>query len=776
MTSTIKRHTLLQSAAILSVMVAPATASAQVEDIVVTAQKRAESVRDVPISLSVVSGDDLRQQQISDIQDLANSVPNVFVSKGTVSDNIYIRGVGSGANAGFEQAVATFVDGVYHGRSRYSQSTLVDLERIEVMRGPQTIYFGNNAIGGAFSVITKKPSLDKLEGYALASYEFAGDEPVIEAAVGGPIVEDRLAVRIAGRYSNLGGYIKNDATGENNPDIKDRFVRGSMLWQMGPEWSTLIKGEYGKQQSMGLFAAQLTNCPPGAPFPLATTFSCSYALANNQESELDYHRASNSGEFGTTNASEYVAKIERENVGGPGLVAQASFSKMNFQVAADTDGVPANFFSYNTDETLRQTTLELRIVSPAGSKLDYIAGVYYLHSKSGIGTTLNFPFADVLLTGPFAPLAPYAPLAGDIDLNQKEDAFSIFGSATYPITENLSITGGLRYTSSEKTGVQSATNARAGDVYGLSVTALPADLQPLAAALTGIVTHTTRAKVDDEDFLPLLSVQYKASRNVSLYAKYSEGFKAGGFDAVELTGVPDRLTYAPETVKAFEAGIKSVLFNRTVSFNLSIFRSVYKDLQQSVTQFTETSAFITVANVGGLITKGVEAELVWQPNDRFKFGADFAVLDTAYRNYANAGCTALQSLEARLAGQVGCIQDLTGRSPPFAPKYTGNIRASFNQPLADNLEFNASTMLSFADSYDVSPDKDPSVRQKAWEKIDLRLAIGDIDDKWSLAFVGTNLTNEKISGSAIGVVASAGSFTQTIQRGRTLAVQAQVRF
>jgi outer membrane receptor protein involved in Fe transport len=642
------------------------------------------------------------------------------------------------------------------------------------MRGPQTIYFGNNAIGGAFSVTTRKPSLHKLEGYALASYEFEGNEPVFEGAVGGPLVEDKLAIRIAGRYSHLDGYIKNDATGQDNPRVKDRFIRGTLLWQMSSEWSTTLKAEHGRQDSIAPFPVQLTNCPPDPAF--TPGFSCGYALANNLESKLDYHRATGAGEFGNIRASEYLMKVERENVDGPGFVAQASYSRSKFQIAADSDGVPASFFNYNTDERLRQSTIEVRLTSPADSKLEYIAGVYYLHSKSHIGTTLNFPFATVLLAGPLAPLAAYAPLAGDIDLRTKENAFSAFGSVTYPLTRQLSLTAGLRYTRSKKTGTESATNAHANDTYGLSVTPLPVGLQPVAAFLTGFVDHTTSAKVTDDAFLPSVSLQYKVNRDVSFYAKYSRGFKAGGFDAVELTGIVSRLTYAPEKVDAFEAGVKSTLFDRTLSFNLSIFRSMYKDLQQSVTQFTATSAFISVTNVGGLRTQGVEAELVWKPNGRWQFGGDFALLDAAYRNYANGGCTALQSLQATAAGQIGCTQNLSGRSPPFAPKYTGNVRVNFNQPLNDSLKFTAGAVLSFSASYDVSPDKDPVTRQKSWRKVDLRLGVGDIDDKWTLAFVGTNLANVKIAGSATGVVASSGSFSRSILRGRTLAVQAQFRF
>ena len=773
-------HSAIVTGVMSSIVVGVASAQNVEEDqvaklptVVVTAQKREQDIKDVPISIIAVSGNNLQDMQVAGLEDLSESLPNVIISEDSVSNNIYVRGVGSGANSGFEQAVATFVDGVYRGRSRYTQSTLVDVAQVEVLRGPQTIYFGNNAIGGAFSVTAAAPNLDNWEGYGLTSYEFEGNESVFEGAVGGPIVEDKLALRIAGRYSKLNGYIENEGTGEDNPKIEDKFLRATLLWQMNDQWSATAKAEYGVQKSVAPFPVQLTNCPPALPFSAAVTFSCGYALATGQESEFDYRRNSSPGERGDIEASEFLVKFERDNSYGHGFVIVASHSKHDFFLGADTDGSPADFFTFSTPEDLDQKTLELRMISPADSKLQYILGAYYLESENNITTTLNFPFATVLLAGPLEPLLSYAPLSGETYLGQKEKAFSGFGAITYPFTDRLSATVGLRYTNSQKEAIQSSTNGTSGDPYGVSFTPLPASLQPVATFLTGFVDHTTAADADVEDWLPSLTLQYEHSDDLSLYAKFSQGFKAGGFDSVELTGVEGRLTYEPETVNAYEAGFKSLLLDRSLSFNLSVFRSEYKDLQQSVSQFTETSAFITVTNVGGLETQGVEAELLWRPVDHWQFGTDLALLDATYQDYANAGCTALQAYQVQLDGGLACFQDLSGESPPFAPNYSGNVRVGFDYPVGSGLEFTADAVLSFSDSYDLIADKDPLTRQDAWQKLDLRLGLGDIDGAWELAFVGKNLTDEKIMGSANDVVASSGSYSRTILRGRTLSIQAR---
>lgn len=747
---------------------------AQIDEIIVTAQKREQSMREVPISMVALQGDELISQQITGMEQLADSLPNVFISQGTVSNNIFMRGVGSSSNAGFEQAVATFVDGSYRGRSRYTSSTLVDIERVEVLRGPQALYFGNNAIAGAFSVITKNPSLDKWEGYAMTSYEFEGNEPMVEVAAGGPIVEDKFGIRIAARYSDLEGYIKNEGSGNYNPAIEDKFARLTALWQITPEWTATFKAERGEQDAEANYPAQLYKCPPDAPFTVAGSLACGVAIATGAESKLDFTRSTDPGEFGKITADGYLLKLERDSASGIGFSAQASYSEFDAISAFGTDVVVGNFVNSSVPEDLEQTTFEFRVTSPADSKLEYMLGAYYLQADANIDINFNLPFVSpAFLTGiGLGVLAPYTPISISLDLDQEERAYAAFGSVTWPFTDKLSGTLGLRYTNSRKKGFHTGYNATydpVADEYAQNGTPIPGALQPLAALLTGLTPHATKETVDDSDVLPTATLNYDFNENVSLYAKYSEGFKAGGFDVSELTGIEGRLSYGPETVRAYEVGMKSMWLDNSLSFNLALFRSDYKDLQQAVVTFTETAAFISVTNVGGLISQGVEAEIVWQANDYWRFTSSLSAIDAYYEDWDDAGCTAAQAV----VRPAPCTQSNSGKPPPYAADYSGNVRANFTYPISSSLVFDAELAVRFTGDYETVVDRDPNLKQDAWQKYDLRLGISDSNGKWEVAFVGKNLTDEVIIADGNDVVASPGSYFVVVERGQTLALQAR---
>lgn len=196
------------------------TASTRTLDVVtVTATKREESLQDVPIAVSVLGGDNLAANAISTLEDATALIPNVTVAEGGVADSIFVRGIGSGVNLGFEQSVGTFIDGVYYGRSRSSRNPFFDLERVEVLKGPQSTLFGKNTIAGAFNITSRRPT-DSFEGRILTSYEPEFDGRALEAIVSGPLA-DGVSVRVGGRYYETDGYIENTFTGANDPTRED---------------------------------------------------------------------------------------------------------------------------------------------------------------------------------------------------------------------------------------------------------------------------------------------------------------------------------------------------------------------------------------------------------------------------------------------------------------------------------------------------------------------------------------------------------------------------
>lgn len=751
------------------------TTAAAAEDngeIVVTAQRRNQSIQDVPISMTAVTGEALLDQQISGLQDLSATLPNVHISQDTISNNIYMRGVGSGVSPGFEQAIAIFVDDSYRGRSRYTASTFVDVERIEVLRGPQSTYFGNNAIGGAFSVTTRGPSLADWGGYAQGSYEFEAEEQTLEAAVGGPIVQDKLGVRLAVRLSDMDGWLDNEGTGGTDPDVEDSFFRLSGLWQINNDWAASFKAESGSQDNEGAFGAQIVGCPPDG---IAASGSCLVALANNANTTLDFTRASNGGEIGSVDAEEYIFKLERDNDNGLGVVLQGTYSSGDFITSGDTDATTADRTTYSNIEATEQKTVELRFISPDEGRLQYLFGAYYLNSEFDFQSNFNLlsltsAVVPFIAGGAFAAAAPFAPFTVDTNIISQEEAFSVFGSATWEFSDTLSATLSGRYTDSRKSAVQDSQPTTTLDRYGFN-TALITDPAALAAAtaLTSTTPHVSRLSIEDEAFLPAVTLQYEPSATQTFYASYSEGFKAGGFDPMERSGDLNRLSYDPEHVQAFELGMKSSWFDRSVITNFALYRSDYEDLQQAVVRFDGVGAFVTTTNVGGLVSQGLEGSILWRANDNWEFSTDFAWMDAHYLDYDNATCTIRQTI-ATPTGTT-CTQDLSGEAPPFSPDFAGAVRASYNHPIGANLVFTADGTMSFSGEYNVAADKDPYSSQDSWEKFDLRLGIGDADDTWQFAVLGQNLTNEVILATMNDLVGTNGSYFATVERGRQISVQ-----
>ena len=349
-----------------------------ISDIVVTAQGRAERLQDVPVSVTVMSGDLVQSAGAVNLQQLTSILPDVHIVRAGPSDRLYIRGIGSGDNLSFDQSVATFVDGVYHGRSRSTAGGLLDIDRIELLKGPQSVFFGNSAIGGAINITTRGPT-DQFSGTAFSAYNFDWDQVDVEAAVSGPITEN-LSGRIAANYSSGEGWLYDDGAGSRVPRTRDRTVRGQLRWQPAAGLTVNVKAENGRYRQRGGFLLQLVGCPPASQFSGPAGF-CLNAIANRVEDRLDLRRGSTPGSRFNLNTQEYVVKLDYQ-LGGSTLSSTSALLKHDLDLSFDADGpVPADLLNTSVPERYRQFSQEARLTSAPGSRVDYIVGAYFQRSQ-----------------------------------------------------------------------------------------------------------------------------------------------------------------------------------------------------------------------------------------------------------------------------------------------------------------------------------------------------------------------------------------------------------
>lgn len=754
---------------------------AALEEIVVTAQKRNQNLEDVPISISVVSGDKISKQNLISLFDLSESIPSLQLIPNASTDTISLRGVSSGTNVAFEQSVVTFVDGVYHGRARQSRSMFMDIAQVEILKGPQSTYFGNNAIAGALNITTRKPG-DKFEGHISALYEPDHEEYNVEAAFGGPIT-DTLGARVAIRRWGMEGYLTNDATGNSGPQGNNLAGRTTLAWTPNDEFDATFKIELGRVEQDDGFPLQIDECPSKNPLFSVPTGVCAAALANGDDVELDNIISGDPGQFIKLHTREYVLTLNYEKWGHT-FTSITGYSSHDSTANVDADGSGAiRTATGETSESWDQFSQELRIASPTGGRLEYLGGLYYQEGSLDMEDGRGFPFLSPIISSiqDFAPLVPYLPLGRVGALDQEEESFAVFGALTWNITDALSLTAGLRYTEVDKVFDRYLFFGTLNDNFGGNVTPFPAAVAPVGDAFARVILRDVAGSVptlkrSDDDVIPSITVQYDLNDDVMVYASYVEGFKAGGFDGQDTRGDPSLMLFDPETVEAYEIGMKSKWLDGRIFLNVGLFRNEYADLQQSVSTREESGfAVFQVDNVGGLISQGVEIETGWAISDRLSVGLSMSLLDSEYEDYLGSPCTTPQRVSFVAppppASQT-CTQDLTGKTPLLAPEISGNFNVEYVYPLSGTLELVSELDVFFTSDYNLRQDLDPLHVQDDYAKLDGRITLRSTDGRWDLAVIGKNLTDEEIITFSTNMFTSNGSAIRTIGRERNIAIQA----
>lgn len=731
------------------------------EEIVVTAQKREESLMDVPISVNAVSGEKMAEAGITELEGMTAYVPNLTMNQTGIGTIIAIRGISSGINQGFEQSVGQYVDGVYYGRAQLARAPFMDLDRVEVLRGPQSILFGKNSIAGAISMHTAKPT-DEFEGSVTALYEPDHGEQDVRLVVSGPLT-DNLSGRLAILDRTIDGYYDNDTLNRDESDEDVSVIRGSLKWDATDDLTINLKVEDGSFDTKGRFL-EIVN-PVGVSYGgvLSTLTGGAYTLDTDQ----DFKRQSNGDN--SVNDTENLTLNVDYGIGDHTLTLITGYNAYEFKEECDCDFTGASIFTADTKEEFEQLSQEVRITSPGGETLDYIAGFFYQKSEIDFQDAIIIPDDSLLVpafTGLLGAIGADPSVVGGTStertFEQDTDLWSVFAQFTWNISESTRLTVGGRYTDEEKEASRHQFHVdNAGSALPVGA---PSDDLNLFYGLFRIEPYNEISNDRSESsFTPLITLQHDLNEDVMLYATYTTGFKSGGFDvrsnahpdasianaqrvvpnpsappallSFELEGV---FEYEEEEAESIELGAKLTFADGAAELNAAVFFTEYTDLQTS--QFDGTLGF-NVTNAGEATSQGLELDGRWRLSEGLTVSGSFAYLDFEYDKFPNAQCYFGQASNS--VSDPG-LCDVEGQRREFTPEYQATLSADYSMPIGDTLEFRANVDFIYSDDYLASPTLDPNLEQDSYTKVNMRVSVGGADGMWDVALVGKNLTDEEV--------------------------------
>ncbi len=776
-----------RSAIASAVMLALASAAAAAQDdvatlteITVTAQKRTESLQDVPIAVSAVSGTKIAEAGIMKIEDLKNYVPTLFMTETAIGNNISIRGIFSGVNPGFEQSVGTYVDGIYRGRPQQTRAPFLDLERVEVLRGPQSILFGKNSVAGALNITTARPT-EEFEAMVSALYEPRYNEQEISGHISGPFT-DRFRGRLAASYREVDGAIHNATLSTEDPSREETAVRAWLEFDVTDNVTASFKAEHGEFDVVGRQIEIDQEAPiPAGPFTgltyaqvLVNVFGQDSSVLNNTP---DYVRSSN-GDFSNNDTDEFVLQVDWQ-VGENTVTSVTGYSEYSFDELCDCDFTGANVFNVGMAEDFNQTSQELRVTSPTGGKVEYILGAYYETSDLKFFDSIQVPSNSILL----AAVSPSLANTGSPRFfTQNADSYSAFAQLTWNMSEEFRSTFGLRYSKDEKDASRV-----------LTITDINGNPAPAAAFwyanVFNVRAHDLSGKRSENQLLPSVIFEWSPEDSTMLYMSWSQGSKAGGYDARSnnSTTLPSggcapsppfprqdcvgTFEYEDEKATNFEFGTKLNL-GGSFELNAAFYMTNFEDLQ--VSTFDGRLGF-NVRNAGQAEIMGLEIDARWQATRNLLLSSSVAYTDFEFRDYIGQ-CFPGQPSDA--ADTFNCNYE--GKTNEFVAPWVATLGANYTRPIGSSLMMHLGLDVYYTDEYFVAPTLDPKQKQESYYKVNGRLGVSDADGSWDVSLIGKNLFNEQILpyGNVTPLASVFGAFSswRFVEPGSTVALQGTVRF
>ena len=695
------------------------------EEVIVTAQKRAENVQDIPITINVVTGDVLDNFSIRDTNDLAASVPGLIIQHTPQNlSQVTMRGLGTGSGGeSLDQSVGLFIDGIWAGRIREFQASLFDVERIEVIKGTQTTLLGKNTSLGAISIVSRRPG-SEYGGYLQGDYEFEFESSYATGAI--DIPTELGNYRVAFNYVDEQGYVDNKTTGNEVPEREQSTVRASAEYDINANGTLLLSYQYDDLEIKG-DAFQPDNDELG--FLASMDPTADIGINQTKNAFTSY---GDSGDADDNQDSQRALILYEQGIGEYAFTSLTGYTEYNNDRILDSDFLSVDYLTSTFSSDYDQISQEFRIASPTAGRFEYVAGLFYLDSSLDYSNITDSRFPP-----PFTLFGLPIDGANRKNYDQDTEVWSAFGQGTLSISPRWRATLGLRYTDEDKDADWERIRTRSGGPLADIVS------DQLAPEVPKTSLHREEDNLDGS-----INVQYDFSDAAMGYLSWARGSKSGGF-STEVT-VPEDAEYDTEEADTAELGVKMNLDDGAALLNLSLFYTEIDNFQ--IISFNGTG--FTTETVEAE-TKGVELEGQWAVTPRF--------LLSASATYGDAE------------------EEDTGERLPYAPEWSASLSSHYEYPWdRANLQWRIDGMVNYRDEQymqrsETSPDG-------ALTLIDLRVALAAADDAWEIAVVGRNLLDQNSSFGFDfpffgGLVIPAGAATiGSLMRPRTIALQARYNF
>jgi len=773
------------------------------EQVIVTARKRNENLQNIPVAATVVSTEKLDNYGLRSMEAIAASIPQLTIVRGSSGSGatISLRGVGSTfTSIGIEQSVAVNLDGVYYGQGRIINEGFFDMRQVEILRGPQALFFGKNATAGVISFRSADPG-NHFEALARAGHEFNGKVASFEGVVSGPVT-DTIGLRLAVRNSDMsGGYVQNLAPAatmttrnladglatphaapkptQDLPGQHDLSARLTAQYTPSDRFQLTAKASATRYRTDNATSNyEMVDCPKGIaqndpgeqcvrdrkirqndlPADIAATNPLLGRHGGRLYQDYDAYAVS-------ANAALTGDKVDITSV--TGLHRFENYFLGDYDFTANLDGG-----TWGAERSkYKAFSQEIRAQTKLNSPFNLMGGVFYQKTRLDFDQQIIFPGAleDSRASDPTKRYITVAKLS-----YTDGTTFATFGQVQWKVTPELELDAGARYTHETK-------DSQFVQPYVVSA------YQPVFRQ-----NHPIPANQSFNDLSPEVMLTYTPRDNLTAFVGYKQGFKSGGFSNSALdsargnTAVAD-LAFAPERVAGFEGGLRALLFDRTLRLAIGAYRYTYSDVQ--IDYFDAAKIQFITKNAASSRAQGLEFEAEWKPLPlpALTLRGTLAYSRARYRDFADAPCYGGQT-PAEGCTMVGGrpTQDLSGHSTSLAPTWTGSFEADYQHAVGQNLVFGASANVKYSSSYFANPFGNPLAKQGSYTTLDGSLRLRSKDSRWEVALIGRNLTNKYVlyyvadapsSGANTGTAAGQHSdLVGTLNQPRTIAIQVTFKY